>query len=456
MDALALLCTLHADGPATLKRLRARGYSSLVNLIERSATDLSADLNVEPAFARRLLREAKLLAVRVGAEGLEAEEAPPIASVPEVEEVLTGASSDAVTRPSIPIAAPPVSENASTLDEADMSLVERIVAAPKWESSTDAVPPELEPAAEHEPVLEPAAEPEPVVESVAEPSAEPIAEPEPCALEAASLPGLDADLIFDLKASGISTLAELAEADSLHLTRALGVTFAQARRLGFLARRASVADVPPTSKTSRRTTVRKAAPAQSRMESSVDSPAEARDAAPVERDEVVLPEVTLAPHRRPAPKADIARLSGGVGAPVAVPESKIPEEAAPEQEEAEAPGARKPFWEPREFLTESVEVEAAPEQGVKVDPSEIAPRPRFGDRLAQAAKDERTSSAEPTSTSGTILGWNFEIPRPKDEPSLPLGSLAVPEAEPEVASEAGTEAENASAAADQDRGGPFA
>ncbi len=125
MDALALLCTLHADGPATLKRLRARGYSDLVALIQRSADELSADLDVEPAYARRLLREAKHLAVRVGAEGLEAEEAPPVATVPSRDD-----REEAVAEPlppSIPIAAVPAMEATSTLDESDRSLVERIV-----------------------------------------------------------------------------------------------------------------------------------------------------------------------------------------------------------------------------------------------------------------------------------------------------------------------------------------
>ena len=100
MDALALLCTLHADGPATLKRLRARGYSSLPALIQRPASDLSVDLDVEPAFARRLLREAKLLAARVGAEGLEAEEAPPGAL--GVPPRTTPGSSAPAARPSCP------------------------------------------------------------------------------------------------------------------------------------------------------------------------------------------------------------------------------------------------------------------------------------------------------------------------------------------------------------------
>ena len=80
MDALALLCTLHADGPATLKRLRAAGCPDPTRLLARPVTEVAVALDVPPAAARRLLREARLLAERVGPD-LEDEEAPSVASV---------------------------------------------------------------------------------------------------------------------------------------------------------------------------------------------------------------------------------------------------------------------------------------------------------------------------------------------------------------------------------------
>ena len=55
---------------------------------------------------------------------------------------------------------------------------------------------------------------------------------------------------------------------------------------------------------------------------------------------------------------------------------------------------------------------------MRVDPSEVKARPRFGDQFARAAQQRRTS-CEP---GRTVLGWNFEIPRPEPE-ALPLASL---------------------------------
>ncbi len=482
MDALALLCTLHADGPATLKRLRARGYSDLVTLIQRSANDLSADLDVEPAFARRLLREAKLLAVRVGAEGLEAEEAPPIVTATDPEGDSAGAERASVDLPpSIPIAAPTAGDMASTLDASDRSLVERIVAAPKLEEA-DLVPGEpvvAQPVAAEPMRVEPTrvepvpAQPDPVVsdarDAAPEKASAPTVEPleaerhEAGSLEAAALPGLDSDLIFDLKASGISTLEQLAAADSLELTRSLGVTFAQARRLGFLARRAAAAVEAPAAATHSAAThsagTRSAGTRSIGNGSTGTPPAVAQAPEPAKpAAEVTLPEVTLAPRRRAA----------AVSAPTPAPAAPEVAEPQPEPEadatagvvagNTDAHDERKPFWEPREFLTGSTETKVEPEQGVKVDPAEIAPRPRFGDRLAKAAEDERRRASRADAASGggdssakTILGWNFEIPRPEEEPTLPLGSLSVPD---EGTPEQGIP--SPSTHGDQDRGGPFA
>ncbi|MDG1490871.1 MAG: hypothetical protein P8R43_03200, partial [Planctomycetota bacterium] len=79
MDALALLCTLHADGPSSLKRLRSRGCADLSTLLSRTPDALAEDLSIERPAARRLIREGRLLADRVGVSALEVEEAPPTA-----------------------------------------------------------------------------------------------------------------------------------------------------------------------------------------------------------------------------------------------------------------------------------------------------------------------------------------------------------------------------------------
>lgn len=65
MDALALLCNLYGDGPATLKRLRAHGVVRIEDLAGRDAGDLANSLALTPSTARRFLREAAALEKRV-------------------------------------------------------------------------------------------------------------------------------------------------------------------------------------------------------------------------------------------------------------------------------------------------------------------------------------------------------------------------------------------------------
>jgi len=96
MDALALLCTLHADGPTTWRRLRENGCRSLAELARFEPEELSLILGGTSAGARRFLREARHLGERAGNTLLEREEptlkavADPGAPAPaevEVEEV---------------------------------------------------------------------------------------------------------------------------------------------------------------------------------------------------------------------------------------------------------------------------------------------------------------------------------------------------------------------------------
>ena len=70
MDALALLCNLYGDGPATLKRLRVGGVLRIEDLSARPAGELATLLALTPATARRFLKEASALRLRVhdGAE----------------------------------------------------------------------------------------------------------------------------------------------------------------------------------------------------------------------------------------------------------------------------------------------------------------------------------------------------------------------------------------------------
>jgi hypothetical protein len=74
MDVLALLCTLHADGPATWRRLRENGCLSLAELARFEPEELREIIGGTTAGAKRFLREARHLGERSGTTWLEREE----------------------------------------------------------------------------------------------------------------------------------------------------------------------------------------------------------------------------------------------------------------------------------------------------------------------------------------------------------------------------------------------
>ncbi len=113
MDALALLCTLHADGPTTLRRLRDAGCTSLEELARVRADHLADLLGVSPAQGRRFLREAAGLAERLGERGLDGEEEP---------------AGPAAGRPTIaPAPAAPAPAEGRDLDRTDRRVLERVI-----------------------------------------------------------------------------------------------------------------------------------------------------------------------------------------------------------------------------------------------------------------------------------------------------------------------------------------
>ena len=365
MDALALLCTLHADGPTSLKRLRTGGCGTISALVERAPEDVAEMLEIERAVARRLLREARILSERIGVGSLDVEEAPAALG-------RNGArGSEAEGADAIPSVAP--APQTSELDAVDRALVARVSLPQPMEEIRASEP--IPAPVELPPVPEPiAAEPEPVAvpETPVEP--EPVAELDqhaqqeqhevveapsrPGARRAGTLPGRDEGMVEDLERLEISTFEELGRADSLTLTRGLGITFAQARRLRFLARRAA------EEQDLERWTPD--APALEPVQVAVAPPL------PVESVDVVEP---VEPVEPAAPAAAVA-----------------------------------------------AELEPDPEQGVRVDPSEIAARPTFAEQFARAAAERRaTETTHPG--AGTVLGWNFEIPRPEPD-ALPFASIS--------------------------------
>jgi hypothetical protein len=74
MDAMALLCNMHADGPATIKVLRRAGLLSLSEIARAPHERIADLLGVSPAYARRFAREARLLGERMSESALDPEE----------------------------------------------------------------------------------------------------------------------------------------------------------------------------------------------------------------------------------------------------------------------------------------------------------------------------------------------------------------------------------------------
>jgi hypothetical protein len=215
IDRMALLCTLHADGPKTLRLLREAGCTDLEKLGALGPERLSKLLRLSAASARRLLREADLLNGRLD-PSLEREEVmyapstsagaikpPPPGSV-KLEEDAEPAGSAAPTR--------------SGMDLRDRALLDKVME--RWRASDDAEEDDSQAAAASLPVQDPV------------PSAQ---LPE---LRAGLLPGLDATACAQLSRAGISSLEELATCPVDELSSRSGLGFTRARTLQFLAGRA--------------------------------------------------------------------------------------------------------------------------------------------------------------------------------------------------------------------------
>ena len=65
MNPLVLLCTMHADGPSTVRRLQRVGIRTLEQVLSVSEEDLAEHLYGPPSLARRFKKEAETLFRRV-------------------------------------------------------------------------------------------------------------------------------------------------------------------------------------------------------------------------------------------------------------------------------------------------------------------------------------------------------------------------------------------------------
>ncbi len=271
MDALALLCNLHANGAETLRSLRARGCDSLAELCSWTLTELGSALGTaEPRQAERLIDHAKELELRLTGRELVAEgrSMPPLepeasaaaalpAFVPEPAAALPS-EPERPRRPSVTLVPYPPERpsDESSWDrsgaapgdapidrlESDASDPGRPAGAKPVgrESAVGAVLQSWE-ALGDEPALASAVGAEAELAAPAGEAA-PAAEPVPDPIEAVA--GIEAALLAKLRGAGVVTVTALAEHDAVKLGRAIGLPFARVRRLQFLAQRRLAAHAP--------------------------------------------------------------------------------------------------------------------------------------------------------------------------------------------------------------------
>ena len=261
MEALALLCTLHADGPATLQRLRRGGCADLAAVEALPAEELARLVGVSASAARRLAREACLLRERLAPGDADAlldrEEAPeaieqaqrPNAALDENDRALI---QRVLTRPRP--GGPELEERAGNTEleerasntelegRAGNTELEERVGATLPEAPADQAPLADERGTGGDDTLstesvEPAAASAPSETQAPEPVGTPLTQ--------GTVDGLASAELATLAAAEVTTLEELAAADVGTLARATGLPFSSIARWVFLARRGGRLPEPP-------------------------------------------------------------------------------------------------------------------------------------------------------------------------------------------------------------------
>jgi hypothetical protein len=215
MDTLALLCNLHADGPATLQRLRRTGCESLAALRRLDPVSLAQRLEWNERTAERFLREAALLGERV--EHTE----------DDVHEL---------AEPEFELESTLVEELDGTTEEAESEAAEDELASEQEEEQDVGYAPPAERVAavlgawrELDNVAPPA---EPGVFVIPRPAQEVDQE-----LDAARFAGLSRPALRRLAELGVHTLRELVGASGVELARAIPLGFTRLKHAQFLAAR---------------------------------------------------------------------------------------------------------------------------------------------------------------------------------------------------------------------------
>jgi len=179
MDALALLCNLHANGPSTVRRLHRAGIRHLEQLGELPLDALAEHLNGPPSMARRFVIEARTLQRRMGSAPLESEGVAQLDGEEPCGDFILPPP-ERLERPERP------------------ARPERRASAPARASQ-------------------------------ARVTAEALLQPR-------LVPGLDAALCERLVGQGVRTAGALVEMTHLHLARRVGITFTQLLELQYQAR----------------------------------------------------------------------------------------------------------------------------------------------------------------------------------------------------------------------------
>jgi len=210
MDALALLCNLYGDGPATLKRLRTAGCDTFDALGELEAAELSEILGTSQPAARRFLREARVLLERVELRARDEEERPPLVArraAPPLPAPTTGF---------VDLVAPEAGEAASP-------LIDKVLQTWRERDARGGV--------EHD--VEFTAADEAVTASEAAEEARAVGTP----LRPRIVDGLNLGWCERLRSAGVDTLEALTGAEPLSLAQSIGAGLTQLMRVQFLARR---------------------------------------------------------------------------------------------------------------------------------------------------------------------------------------------------------------------------
>ena len=252
MDAMALLCMLHADGPSTLKSLRQAGCSSLESIEGMEEHRLSKLLGGPPAAARRFAREARHLRERLGVDHpgggiLDREESvvetlpPPLTVIADPEPLASRPELEPVAGDFVDVGEPmsdTTSDEEPASDEEEDPVEQALETwrtldhedAPETVESTSRARPEYEFGSELASAIRELAG----SESSPETRALPI---HGTRLVPGGLDGLDPELCLELAAAGFETVEALADSDPVHLSETLGIAYGKLWRLGCIARR---------------------------------------------------------------------------------------------------------------------------------------------------------------------------------------------------------------------------